>query len=236
MALAATFKLFGISHLIVIALTVAAPALLILIARKVNSPRFTKTLCWAIAGILLANELGYYVWQAQSRTLLGFIQNTLPLHLCGLALYMTAIALVTRKQIIFEMACFWGLVGTPQAILTPTVDVDFPAYWFVQFFICHCGIVVGVVFAIGALKMRPRRGSMWKVFAVTNVCLVLIGAMDYFSGANYMYLRAAPEADSPLVVLGWPWHILIAYVLILVGFWIVERLLAPKVSLINQRH
>ena len=229
MALAAAFKLFGVSHLIVIALTVATPALLILIARKANSPRLTKALCWTLAAVLLGNELGYYVWQAQSRTFLGFMQNTLPLHLCGLALYMTVITLITRKQIVFEMACFWGLVGTPQAILTPTVDVDFPAYWFIQFFICHCGIVVGVLFAIGALKMRPRRGSMWGVFWITNLCMLLIGAFDYFTGANYMYLRAAPEADSPLIILGWPWYILIADALMLLGFWIVERVLAPKV-------
>ncbi len=121
-------------------------------------------------------------------------------------------------------------MGTPQALLTPTVEFDFPNWWFWQFFICHCGIVVGVVFAIGALKMRPRRGSMWKVFAITNLSLVLIGAFDYLVDANYMYIRAVPEADSPLAALGWPWHILIADVLMLLGFWIVEKLLAPKAS------
>jgi hypothetical integral membrane protein (TIGR02206 family) len=230
LALAAAFKLFGVSHLIVLALTLAIPALLVLAAKKAGSQRFTKVLCWALAAVLLGNELGYYAWQVQSRTFLGFVQNALPLHLCGLALYMTAITLVTRKQIIFEMACFWGLVGTPQAILTPTVDVDFPAYWFIQFFICHCGIVVGVLFAIGALKMRPRRGSMWRVFWITNVCMLIIGAFDYFTGANYMYLRAIPEVDSPLIMLGWPWYILIADAMMLLGFWIVELILAPKVA------
>ena len=229
MALATAFKLFGVSHLIVLALTLATPALLILIARKADSPRLTKGLCWALAAVLLGNELGHYAWQAQSRTLLGFMQNALPLHLCGLALYMTVITLVTRKQLVFEMACFWGLVGTPQALLTPTVDVDFPAYWFIQFFICHCGIMVGVLFAIGALKMRPRRGSMWRVFWITNVCMLLIGGFDYFTGANYMYLRAVPEVDSPLIVLGWPWYILISDAMMLLGFWIVERVLAPRV-------
>ncbi|MDP7287084.1 MAG: TIGR02206 family membrane protein [Phycisphaerae bacterium] len=228
MALAAAFKLFGVSHLVVIALTFATPAMLILASRKTDSPRFTKALCWTIAAILVVNELIYYVLGLQTRTLLGFVQNSLPLHLCGLALYMTAIALVTRNQIIFEMACFWGIVGTPQAILTPTLEVDFPAYWFCQFFICHCGIVVGAAFAIGALKMRPRRGSMWKVFVITNACMLLIGVFDYLTGANYMYLREAPDVDSPLVAMGWPWHIVISDVLMLLGFWIVELFLAPK--------
>ncbi|MBC8374122.1 MAG: TIGR02206 family membrane protein [Planctomycetes bacterium] len=228
MALASAFKLFGVSHLVVLALTLLLPAILIIIARKANSSRFTKMLCWAMAAVLLANEAGYYVRGFQTRTWIGFVQSSLPLHLCGIALYMTVIALVTRRQIIFELACFWGLVGTPQALLTPTVEFDFPNWWFWQFFICHCGIVAGVAFAIGALKMRPRRGSMWRVFAITNVCLAAIAVFDYLTGANYMYLCAVPEVNSPLVAFGWPWHILIAYVGILVGFGIVELLLARK--------
>ena len=211
-----------------LALTVLLPALLIIAARKADSPRFTKALCWAMAVVLLANEVGYYVQGFQTRTWIGFVQKSLPLHLCGFALYMTAVALVTRKQIIFELACLWGLVGTPQAILTPTAGADFPSYEFWQFFICHCGIVVGVVFLITVLKMRPRRGSAWKVFAITNACLVLIGVFDYLIGANYWFLCTVPEVESPLVAFGWPWHILIAYVGMLVGFLIVEWLLVRK--------
>jgi len=228
LALAAAFKLFGVSHLIVLALTLLLPALLIIAARKADSSRFTKVLCWAMAAVLLANEAGYYVRGVQTKTWIGFVQSSLPLHLCGIGLYMTVLTLVTRKQIIFEMACFWGLVGTTQAILTPTVEFDFPDYWFWQFFICHCGIIVGVVFVIGALKMRPRRGSMWIVFAITTVCLLLIAAFDYLTGANYMYLREVPQVNSPLVWWGWPWHIVIAYVGLLVGFWIVELLLGRR--------
>ena len=228
MALAAAFKLFGVSHLAVLALTLLLPALLIVAARKADSSRFTKALCWTIAAVLLANEVGYYVRGYQTRTWIRFVQSSLPLHLCGIALYATAVTLITRRQIIFEMACFWGLVGTPQAILTPTVEIDFPDYWFWQFFICHCGIVVGVVFAIGALKMRPRRGSAWRIFAITNAFLAGVAIFDYLTGANYMYLREAPEVDSPLVAFGWPWHIIISVVGMLVGFLIVERLLARR--------
>jgi hypothetical integral membrane protein (TIGR02206 family) len=228
LALAAAFELFGVSHLAVLALTLLLPVLLIGAARKANSSRFTKVLCWTIAAVLLANEVVYYVRGFQTKTWIGFVQSSLPLHLCGIALYMTVAALVTRRQLIFEMACFWGLVGTTQAVLTPTVEFDFPDYWFWAFFICHCGILVGVVFLIGALKMRPRRGSMWRVFAITTVCLILIGAFDLLTGANYMYLREAPEVSSPLVAWGWPWHILIAYVGMLVGFGIVELALGRR--------
>lgn len=228
MALAAAFKLFGISHLIVLALTLLLPALLIIAARKADSPRFTQALCWTMAAVLLANEAGYYVRGLRDKTWIGFVQSSLPLHLCGIGLYMTVLTLVTRRQIIFEMACFWGLIGTTQAILTPTLEFDFPDYWFWQFFICHSGILVGVVFVVGALKMRPRRGSMWRVLAITTVCLILIGAFDFLTGANYMYLREVPQVNSPLVAWGWPWHIIKAYVGMLVGFWIVERLLGQK--------
>lgn len=228
MAIAAAFKMFGTSHLIVIALTVTAPIVLVFAARKADSPRLTKIICWTIAVVLVANEFVHYAVGFRSRTWLGFLQESLSLHLCGLAMYAVAFTLVTRKQLAFELACYWGLIGTPQALLTPTAAGDFPSFAFMQFFICHCGIVVGALFAIGALKMRPRRGSMWTVFVITNVCLVLIGIFDYITGANYMFLREAPDIDSPLVALGWPWHIVIADAGMLLGFWLVELALAPK--------
>jgi hypothetical integral membrane protein (TIGR02206 family) len=178
----------------------------------------------------VANELVHYAIGFRSRTWLGFLQESLSLHLCGLALYAVAVALVMRKQLVFELACYWGLVATPQAMLTPTVAADFPSYAFLQFFLCHCGIIIGAVFAVGGLKMRPRRRSMWTVFAITNGCLVLIGIFDFLTGANYMFLREAPEIDSPLVAFGWPWHVVIADALMLLGFWIVELLLAPKTA------
>jgi uncharacterized membrane protein YwaF len=96
LALAAAFELFGISHLIVLALTLLLPALLIIAARKANSPRFTTALCWTMAAVLLANEVGYYVRGLQDKTWIRFVQSSLPLHLCGIGLYMTVLTLVSR--------------------------------------------------------------------------------------------------------------------------------------------
>jgi len=232
--LAAAFTMFGPSHLTVIVLTLLLPAVLVIAARKLDSPTVTRAICWAMAAVLAANEVSCYVRALQTRTWLGFVQESLPLHVCGIALYMTIAALITRKQFVFEIACFWGLVGTPQAILTPTVTFDFPDCLFWQFFICHCGIVVGVLFAIGALKLRPRRGTAWRIFIITNVCLAIIGVFDWLVGANYMYLREAPDVSSPLVAFGWPWHIVIADGLMLVGFLLVERLLGRGTQLVHR--
>jgi len=223
--LAAAFTMFGPSHLVVIALTVLVPAGLIVAARRFDSPAVTRAICWTLAAVLLANEVVYYAENLRARPLLGFVQESLPLHICGIALYMTVVALITRRQIIFEMACFWGLVGTPQAILTPSQGFAFPEYWFWQFFICHCGIVVGVVFAIGGLGLRPRPRSAWRVFIITNGWLAVIAVFDWLVGANYWYLVEAPKADSPLLFLPWPWYILLADGLMLVGFLLVEWLL-----------
>jgi hypothetical integral membrane protein (TIGR02206 family) len=205
---ASAFRTFGPSHLAAMALIALAAAGLPALARKARSPALTRGICWAIALGLLGNEFTYYVRNLVLMTLADFARNCLPIHICGAAVYLTAWVMVKRSVRAFEIAYFWGLGGTVQAILTPNILEDFPAYWFIQYFTTHGLIVVGVVFAALAMGMRPARGAVPRVVIITNVFAGFVALADWALGANYMFLRAPPAGASPFFFLPWPWYIL----------------------------
>ena len=52
--------------------------------------------------------------------------DALPMQLCDWAMFAVIAALVTLRRGVYEVAYFWGLAGTLQAILTPNLQSGFP--------------------------------------------------------------------------------------------------------------
>jgi uncharacterized membrane protein YwaF len=53
-----------------------------------------------------------------------------------------------------------------------------------------------------------------KVIAITIAYVLLVGAVDAATGANYMYLRSKPPTASLFDLMGpWPWYVAGAAVL-----------------------
>ena len=155
------FQTFAAPHLVAMALTLALPALLAVIARRLGGAA-PKAIAWLLAGMLLTNEFTYWTIRIGAIGLDGWVRNHMPLHVCGVAVLLTSATLLFRSPKTYEIVYFWGLVGAANAVITPGgLAVDFPEYRFFQYFIAHSGIVVGVAFATWGLGMRPTlRGNV----------------------------------------------------------------------------
>jgi len=70
----------------------------------------------------------------------------LPLQLCDWAMAVIIVALWTGNRRWLEVAYFWGIGGTLQAIITPNLRYGFPDLRFISFFVAHSGIIIGIVF------------------------------------------------------------------------------------------
>ncbi|MBN2360881.1 MAG: TIGR02206 family membrane protein [Deltaproteobacteria bacterium] len=225
---APAFRLFDAAHLTVLVLTVALPLLLALAVRR--SERTARLAAFGIAGALLLNETVYLPYRLATSPVGLVVREFLPLHLCGFSVFIVAIVLVWRQQLLFECAYFWALSATLGALLTPSLKEGFPHYLFFHFFIQHGGVIASVLYAAIALRLRPRPGSVLRVFVITQfVCAALL-ALDCLLGANYMFLLAAPDAATPLYFLPWPWYLafldafgLAFFSLLYLPFWIARR-------------
>lgn len=209
-----SFVPYGPGHLWVVAGTVIAAAALVVTRARLTG-RDDRTLRWGVAVLLAANELASW--------LIGFAHGHVraPLQLCDLALALTVWSLIRAKPRVSEIAYFWGLAGSLQAVLTPDLRVAFPDYWWLKFFIGHCGVVLSVVYLAVTDRVRPTHRTVWKVWGWTNLYALIVGCLNGLFGTNYGYLAQKPMQPSVLDALGsWPYYVIGMEGLALLSFYL----------------
>jgi len=193
------FQRYGPAHLVVIVLTIALPFLLAAFARKSRWPRGERIIARILALLLGINYVGYAIYLSAIGATTW--EKELPLQLCDWAMVAIIVAFLTGRERWLEVAYFWGIGGTVQAIITPDLHYAFPDIRFMSFFIGHSGIVIGIIFLMVVRGFRPHFNSIWRTFAWTEFYFVITITVDLVTGANYGYLLHRPEAASLLNLL-----------------------------------
>jgi len=198
-----SFVLFGPIHVFTLALIAAVAIVLPLLVRRLG-PDAARSVALLLAALLLVQEVADVSLQLVRR---GPSVQLLPLHLCSLAVFVTAWMLVSRNPRVFEIAYFWALAGTTQALATPDLRMGFPDPAYVLFFTGHGLVIVGVLYGILALGLRPTGLSVLRVALITLALAVLVFGVNLALGTNFMYLMAKPAGASLLDWFGpWPWY------------------------------
>jgi hypothetical integral membrane protein (TIGR02206 family) len=193
------FQPYDTAHLVVIFLTIALPFALNVIVCASKSSVAERIVVGALSILLVLNYVGYLSLVRRFGAVSW--KQVLPLQLCDWAMVVVIIALWTRNRSWFEVAYFWGIGGTLQAVLTPNLPYGFPDIRFFSFFVSHCGIIIGVIFLILRHRLRPRAISILRVFAWTEFYFVITLAADAYTGFNYGFLLHKPEAKTLLNIL-----------------------------------
>ena len=140
------------------------------------------------------------------------LESTVPFQLCDLAAILAGFALLTRRKLLCELTFYWGLAGTIQGLLTPAIEVGFPAWPFVTFFVMHFSIVTAALYLPIVDGWRPDRPwwrSPWRAFLGVNGYALLAMSVNSLLGTNFGFVRHKPVNPSLLDHLGpWPWYLL----------------------------
>ncbi len=193
------FQPYGWPHLTVIFLTVALPFVLAALVRRTKSARIERAIVALLSAVLVANYIAYLIF-VRSHGIVTW-QQMLPLQLCDWGMVVVIVALWTGNQRWFDVAYFWGIGGTLQALLTPNLRFGFPDLRFFSFFTSHSGIIIGVVFLMLTHKYRPYPMSMLRTFLWSELYFVVTLIADELTGFNYGFLLHKPEAFSILSFL-----------------------------------
>lgn len=214
------FRIFGPDHLAAL-LALAVLGAVIIRAGRQGSPRVRAWIGRLLAAVLIGSAAANYARLAHEG---GFSwEYSLPLELCHWVLAACVAALILRWQLAAEIAYFWGLGGTLQAVLTPDLPLGFPSWDFVLFYWAHGSILLAVAYLIPVRGFRPRPRSIVRMMAAANFYLVLVGGLDLAFGWNYGYLMRPPAQPSLLDWLGpWPWYIVSLEFVALAIFWILS--------------
>jgi len=221
------FRIFGPSHLAVLGATAVVTAALVVLARRAGhgattgggrvTARVTTLIAWSLSALLLADEAAVAGFAAHAN--LPTLKDHLPFQLCDWVILACVAALLRRRQLAYELAYFWGLSGTLQALLTPDLAEDFPSLHFITFQVLHAGTVVAVLYLTLGLGMRPRPRSIVRAWVWLQGYVAVTAAIDWLLDSNYGYLRHKPVQASLYDYLGpWPFYLLSLEALSLVLF------------------
>jgi len=207
--------ILSIEHVVPLALLVVAAVVLCVAARRTPG-RWIDAVAATIALALVIAELSWQPYVLANHV--WSVGASLPVQLCDVGGFVAAAALLWRQLLLVEIAYFWGLGGTLQALLTPDLgDKHFPSFPYLQFYVTHELVILAAVFLVIGLALHPRPGAVRRIFLLTLAFAVLIGLIDLVTGGNYMYLRQVPANGSLLDLMGpWPWYIAAGAVLTLV--------------------
>lgn len=202
----APFQLFGLPHLIALTIIALVNAALLIAGRRFPE-RWRPAFRYGLAALLIVDEALWHLWNWMTGK--WSLQTTLPLHLCSVLVFLSAIMLVTRNYPLFEVVYLLGIAGASQAILTPDAGpYGFPHFRFFQVFISHGSIVTAAVYMAAVEGYRPTPTSLRRVILRANLYMVAVGIVNALIGSNYLFIARKPETASLLDVLPpWPWYL-----------------------------
>ena len=202
------FHLFGQAHLSALGVIVLINLVLIYFRGDLTES-FRRRLRYGLAIVLLVNETAYHLWRWQTGQ--WTIQIMLPLHLCAVMVYLSAIMLLTKSYTLYQFLYFMGIGAATQALLTPDAGrYGFPHFRFFEMFISHGGIVTAALYMTIIERYRPYWKSILRIAVWLNIYMVFVGIVNTLIGSNYMYIAHKPEIPTLIDALG-PWPVYIVW-------------------------
>lgn len=212
------FIAYGDSHLVVMFFSLLLLALILTASKKLSSEK-NLLISRCLTLILALSVVVYTIFELA----LGrfSIVEDLPLSLCNLFALVAPFTLWNPKQKYFEPIYFLVMAGTFQAIVTPDLYYDYPAYEFFKYWITHVGLVLLMIHCMVCFALYPTAMGIVKTFGWLNVYVVMLFPINHLLDANYFYLIAKPINPSILDFFGpWPVYILVAEILAM-GFFAI---------------
>lgn len=193
--------------------------------RKIIStkPIVRSIIKWLLVTSLVLPEICLQIWYVS----IGIWDRTssVPLELCSLTMFLSAIMLVTDSRKIYPLVFFAGIGGALQAVLTPSLDYPFPHFRFFHFFIAHLAIIIAPLYMTWIRGYRPQWVSIGWTMIFLNVAALVVGMINLALGSNYMYLMNKPSTPSILDLLGpHPFYLLVEELFALVLFVLMYTL------------
>ena len=201
------FQLYDLFHLAALG-SILLVILSIVFSRKKFSRKNKENLRDTMAAILIFNEISWHLWAYFYDN--WTLQKMLPLHICSILVWLSALMLIRKSYKFYEFAYFLGIGGALQALLTPDTGIyGFPHFRFFHTFISHGFIIIAAIYMTVVEKMRPTWKSLLRIFVITNIYMVVVYGINTLIGSNYLYLNHKPPTASLLDLLpDWPVYLL----------------------------
>jgi hypothetical integral membrane protein (TIGR02206 family) len=184
------FTLFGPSHLLVI-LFLLVGWIKIYLTRNWN-PTYLKIVRIAIISTLVFQAILFNGWHIYFGTYL--IGSYLPFHLCSISLYLVVASLITKNPKLTTLTYYISFISALLAVVSPDISPsqNFPDFRFIEFFLSHVFIELGIVYMIFVDKIKVTYRSLWLSFGILFSYMILMFPVNKLTGGNYLFLNQKP--------------------------------------------
>jgi hypothetical integral membrane protein (TIGR02206 family) len=136
-------------------------------------------------------------------------ETALPFYLCDVVSIVLAVALIFRRQRWAELGYLWGMAGTVQGLITPTLYFSWNEPEYYAFFVQHGGVPVAALALAFGTALRPQPGAFRRAMLWSWVYLGGGYAVNWLLGANYGFINAKPDVATLFDRMGpYPWYLL----------------------------
>ncbi|MCX7038154.1 MAG: TIGR02206 family membrane protein [Spirochaetes bacterium] len=172
-----------------------------LVVRRTGSDAVRDRGALVISLVLWVDEIFFQIWWFLRGA--WTVSNSLMLHMCGLAIMFIPVLYFTEneksRQYLFEILYFFGLGGAVQALFAPDIGLHgFPEPKYFCFFISHCTIVLGVVYAAVLYRMELTWRSWIRIVVLTNAFTLAA------YGVNLLLRLIPPYEVGNYFAMGYP--------------------------------
>ncbi|HEY5561042.1 MAG TPA: TIGR02206 family membrane protein [Clostridiaceae bacterium] len=194
---------FSTYHLYALALIVLLTSLIIIYRKSLGQPRIDKIVRISATLVAFGLELTYHISNFVYNTL--FIKRLIPLDLCAMALWLSFILCISKKNAVFNILYFWG-VGALVSLLFPDISGIGPDKMrFYHYFGVHGYIFLTIVYFIAVHGYTINLKALIKSVAILFPITIVVRFIDlkYMSTikSNWMFLASPPNINTPLSLL-----------------------------------
>jgi hypothetical integral membrane protein (TIGR02206 family) len=210
------FVTFGLPHCVAMAATVIASVCMVRLNRSTKVSPETKHRANVILGVILIVAvtldpiLTWFRYDDQPDVASRLVRETaLPLYLCDVVSVVLAVALIAKRQRFAEMGYLWGIAGTVQGLITPTLYFSWDTLEYYAFFAQHGGVPVAALALAFGTPLSPQAGAFKRAIFWSWVYMAVVYGLNWLLGANYGFLNGKPGVGTLFDYMGpYPWYLI----------------------------
>ena len=237
-------SLFGVKHLIIVAVCLALIVVLFLLSKKVSFATCCKIMLYV--GIVSETIKIFYYIMANEATHGGALPKTdLPFHLCSIQILFVLILNLSKNEKInrFFMSFMYPscLLGGIAAIFIATGS-SLNGGWILtaQYFLYHVAIVV---LALKIATDKQLKLTVSDFFSCLKFLLVLMFFAIYInsivydgvSNINFMYVVSPPVSGLPFLTENYGWFVYIVHYACLILLCVTACYLKPIIQAVKAK-
>ncbi len=199
----ATFELFSLAHLFAILIILTLLVLMIIFKDKISN----RTDLWLrrfVALLMVLMEWIFYAWALRDG---DFQLSLLPMGLCAISMYTSAITLWTKSEKLFKVIYPYAIIGALLSIIVADQPYIFPHFRYIHYFGNHGLFLLGNLYLLIVHKFKMTYNDLLKSALILFIYALVVYPINFLIDTNHLFLRELPsEVEFMFSMFGdfWP--------------------------------